>query len=147
MPPFLLALFANVRFWLYGIGAIALFTAGGYVTHQWDKSALENALKEQETALIAQCDKDKATTARIDNDQLQKINDLSKRLSSLKRLHSARCVPVANSASSNNGSTAKAGIAGTHGVTAESLYDLASEGEKYAITLESCQDFIRSERK
>jgi nicotinamide mononucleotide (NMN) deamidase PncC len=139
-----LSLLANKK--LLGLLAlvIASFSAGLWVEAQIAKGRLQSALESQEKALVAQCEENKRITSEVDNEQLQKINALSKQLANTKRMFATKCnVPVANSTSVNNGKTGGAEPAKPNGVAIESLLDIAADGEKYRITLISCQDFIR----
>lgn len=143
MPPFLANLLANGRLWLFGIGAISIFSAGVYVTHQWDRGALESALKDQQTALIAQCDKDKKITEDVSHDYETQISNLSTRVTALK-LRSKTCVPITGSATRLDGSAGATINGGQNAVDSDTLIDYAALAEKYRLQVIGLQNFIKA---
>jgi len=134
--------------WLpLGLGALAAF-ALSFLIHTIDVSRIEKdweaRLEAQKIAQIAACEADKQITKEVDHDQNRKINALNKRLADARRLYADQCVPIATHPSGlDHGSPAGAQPAGKDGVPAEALLDLAAEGERYRLTLISCQDFVR----
>lgn len=132
----------NARLFGYG----ALIALGMWLGWQLRSIGTERALKQQETALIKQCNQDKAITERIDNEHLAKIKNLNSRVAHLKRVQPA-CVSVTHTASGDNGSAGRGVDAGSHVVTDFTLIDFAAIAEKYRLQLIACQDFLRSERK
>lgn len=123
---------------------LAVFGVGMWVESQIAENTLKRELAKQQAALVAQCDADKKLTEGIDNEQLQKITALSKQLNNSKRVFAAKCnVPLSASTSIDNAATRGGKPIGQNGVSAEALLELAADGEKYRITLISCQDFIK----
>ncbi len=147
MPLFLLNLLSGSKFWLYGISAVACLAVGGYVTHQWDKSALESALAEQKTALIEECEKNKAITKGA-NDALQKDRDaIAAKLIASKQLHPAKCVPITRNAITPISGGRPAGQNG-EGISSDWLRDFAAEDcATYRSQRMILEKFIQDERK
>ena len=132
---------ANWRLVAYGVAFLAVFGGGWHVKGIIAEHSLESALSDQKTSMIAQCDADKKLTSEVSNDYQSKIEALNNRISSLKRLRPAGCVPVTNSASGYHAPTGSFD-AGAHGVTFESLIEYSGDAEKYRLQLIGCQDFI-----
>ena len=112
---------------------------------QWDNSRLESALKEQKTALVAQCNKDKAITERIGNDLVKENSNLSKRVAEYRWMHKAKPVLISNTPGADDGEAGSRPV-GTHVVDSESLTAYAELAEGYRLRLVSCQNFVRLER-
>ena len=135
---------SNIKATAIVIAAVAVFSAGWYVNGMRWEAKLKTALERQMIEMVAKCEEDKKLTEVLDNEQLQKISALSKQLSNTKRLYATKCnVPVADPASLNNAATRAGQPVRPNGVNTESLLDIAADGERYRLTLASCQDFVR----
>lgn len=125
----------------------AVFGGGAYTGRQFEKAHAEHALQAQETALIAQCDKDKAITTGVSHEYENQLSAVNQRLAVLKRLHPKACVPATGTPGGRNAGTGSGKLAGQDGSNVESFYDFAGEAETYRIRLIACQGFINAERK
>lgn len=144
MPLFLLSLLKSSKLIGLGIGILACLSIGGYITHLWDESSLESALKEQKTALVDQCVKDKKLTTEASNDYETKITALNKHIADIKRVRPSKCLPIV--ARNTNGTISSAGGTGNggeNGVDSDALYDYAALAEKYRLQLIGLQNFVK----
>ena len=125
--------------------AVISFLAHTYYDWRIDRLKLdhETALKAKEAEGVENCKKDQAITQGVSHDYQQKLDDLGRKLADAKRLYSTRCImPTARAASGRNEETGANLPAGSDAVAAESVIELAGEGEQYRLQLIACQRFI-----
>lgn len=130
--------------WQGALAAFLLSYALHCVSMAYLEAAHEKALSDQKTALIAQCDKDKATTKEAQDALQRNYDSIAARLARFKRMQRASCVPVSSSA---DGSGSGNGHVGTNGISSGFLLDFAAECETYRSTVIVLDKFIADERK
>lgn len=129
--------------WQGALAAFLLSYALHYVSVTYLEAAHEKALSDQKTALTEQCDKDKATTKEAQDALQRNYDSIAARLTRLKRVQPARCVPISISA---DGSGSGNGHAGANGISSGFLLDFAAECETYRSTVIVLDKFIKDER-
>jgi len=97
--------------------------------------------------LTAQCEARVKITEDVSHEYQNRLSDLDARLAAARRLHKTKCVSVASPTTGHNATASISGDAGRNAVNSESLIDYAGKAEKYQRQLESCQAFIKAERK
>ena len=138
--------------WLQG--AIVALVIGGisFGLHSVDMSFVQKKhvaeLTAQKAALEARCEAEKKITEDTANELQNKIDALTSRLATVKRMHPATCIPIlADAARVDDATTKDAGLprqdAKPHGVSSDALFDYAADAEAVGLRLDACQSFVR----
>lgn len=110
-------------------------------------AAHKKAQEDLTTKLVAECEQAKRITADEAREVSGKLDELDRRYRDLVRLRGKACVPVALPATATASADDAAGdwtqLAGPYGLAAESLYDIAYDGDRARVKLATCQSFIR----
>ncbi len=122
--------------------SVLIIGLGLHYSHVWwIKHSYEGELASQKTALIAQCEADKAITNEVSHEYQTHIAALDARLATL-RLRPAHCVPVSNPSPGCNAAAGANKPIGQDGVDSRVFLDFAAVAEKYRLQLIGCQSFV-----
>lgn len=125
-----------------------LATAGlAWLLHSFDVSRLELQhamdMNAQQKALEQSCKDDKAITTEASHDYQQKIAALTSQLAAVKRLQPSRCImPATRAAAGCHDAAGDRKLPEPNGIDTDTLYDFASEAERYRLQLIACQSFV-----
>lgn len=121
----------NLKLYAALAALLVAFGAGCFITKMAMHIANEKALKQQEALLIGQCNDDKLSLEKA-NDNIQKEQGITNsKLAQYKRLLANECVPI-------SGITKPPGT-GARPVGANELFDLAAECRNYWVYLKEVE--------
>lgn len=133
-----------LKYWKFCVGALAgaIIMYGVSEARLWFINAAHaREIENTRRSVLEQCEEDKKLTQEISNEYQKQIYDLGRRLTELRRLQPALCIPIAG-ATGGRDAAAGAGPVDGNGIFAGTLYDFAGTAEQYRRQLIACQSFI-----